>query len=287
VQDIVAGQINTFEGTNLARLPDAEKADTTTIGVVFTPTFLPALRNPILSIDYYNIKVKDYIDAFSAQETLDGCYVQGLPEFCQLIVRVNGDIASPASGVQRFTTNLDFRKAEGIEWMLAFGLDMETLGLEERWGALDFSLSGNHYINNEFKSGPTVPVTNCNGFFGNACGNPTFKTRFVQRTTWSMGDLQLSYLWRWQDNVEIETVQQAATFAAFRSIKSYSYFDLAANYMINDATKVSFSVNNVFAKKPPIVGNEAGTTATNSGNTLPSAYDNLGRVLAVGLNLRF
>ena len=46
-------------------------------------------------------------------------------------------------------------------------------------------------------------------------------------------------------------------------------------------------MQNVFNKTPPLVGNEAGSTSSNSGNTFPGDYDTLGRVFAFGLNLRF
>ena len=287
VQDIVSGQIGTFEGTNLARLPGNESADTTTAGFVWTPTFLTAIRSPVLSVDYYSIKVKDYIGAFSAQETLDGCYGAGLQQFCQQIIRVNGDIASPASGVRSFTTNLDYIKVEGIEAAASFILDMATLGLDEKWGNLAFGVNANYYLANESLSGPTVPVIDCLGYYGTSCGNPTHKFRFIQRTVWSVGDLQFSYLWRHQGSVAVEPVQVADTFAAFQKVKAYNYLDLTASWEINDAARISFAVTNIFDKNPPVLGNEAATTNANSGNTLPSAYDGVGRVMTVGLNLRF
>ena len=287
VQDIVSGQINTFEGTDLQNLPSAELADTTTAGIVWEPGFLTALRRPVLSIDYYDIEVKDYIGAFSAQETLDGCYVSGIQEFCDRVVRVNGDIASPGSGVQRYTTNLNYIRAEGVEAAVNFGLDLDTVGLDQRWGSLAFSWTGNYYLTNESRSSTTVPEIDCLGYYGTSCGNPTHEFRFVQRTTWSMGDLQLSYLWRHLGAVEIEPVQAPNTFEAFREIDAYNYIDLAASYAFNDVTKLTVSVQNVFEKDPPVLGNEAATTSANSGNTLPSAYDTLGRIFVVGLNLRF
>ena len=287
VQDIVSGQISTFEGTNLARLPGPEQADSTTVGFVWTPTYLPGIRSPVLSVDYYSIKVKNYIGAFSAQETLDGCYLKSLPEFCGQIVRVNGDIASPASGVRRFTTNLDYIKAEGIEVGASFGLDLATFGVDERWGSLAFSANANYYLANESLSGPTVPVIDCLGYYGTNCGNPTAKLRFVQRTVWTVGDLQLSYLWRHQGAAKVEPVQTVDTFAAFQQIKAYDYIDLSGSYALTDMARLSVAVTNVFNRNPPVLGNEAATTSANSGNTLPSAYDTLGRVFSVGLNLRF
>ena len=40
-------------------------------------------------------------------------------------------------------------------------------------------------------------------------------------------------------------------------------------------------------KEPPVVGNEYGGTAENSGNTFPATYDPIGRSGFVGVNLKF
>ena len=286
IQDIVSGQVSTFEGTNLARLPGPEKADTTTLGFVYQPSFLPMLKSPAISVDYYNIKIKDTIGIFSAQEVLDQCYRSGDAASCANIVRVNGDIASPASGIRLFTTNLKSSTAEGLESSVAFGVDMSTLGLDDKWGSLAFQWTGNLYLKNESQSSSANPVIDCKGFYSTDC-NPTHKFRFSQRTSWTVGDFQVSYLWRYVDAINVSPVQKAATFPAFQRIKAYNWIDLSANYAINDNVKVSVGVQNLFKKAPPVVGNEAGSTSSNSGNTFPGDYDTLGRVFAFGLNLRY
>jgi outer membrane receptor protein involved in Fe transport len=50
---------------------------------------------------------------------------------------------------------------------------------------------------------------------------------------------------------------------------------------------VQASVVNLLDKNLLVVGNEAGTTSANSGNTFPSVYDTLGRVYAIGFNVKF
>ncbi len=76
VEDITAGQINGFFGTDLNDLPDIEQADTLTFGVVFTPE-IGSLKSPVFSMDYYDIKINDYINQFGSQEILDSCYCHG------------------------------------------------------------------------------------------------------------------------------------------------------------------------------------------------------------------
>ena len=288
VQDIVSGQIGTFEGSDLLNPPKPESADTTTIGFVWTPDFLTGLKRPYLSADYYNIEIKDYIGTFGVQEILDQCYNNNDLNSCSKIIRQNGDLASPAAGVQRFTTNTDYAKAEGIELGVGFGLNLDTLGLDAKWGSLDFALTANKYLANESRSSPLVPIIDCLGYYGTQCGNPTHEVRWTQRTTWKMDALEVSYFWRHLGETKIEKPQvEAGVFKAFQKIDAYDYVDLSASYAVNDTIRISAGVKNVFDENPPIVGNEAGTTDANSGNTFPSNFDTLGRFYNIGLNLRF
>lgn len=280
--NIEAGQINTFSGTNLSRLPKPEDADTTTVGLVLTPSFLPFVKNPVLTLDYYDIKIDGYIGELSAQEVLNLCYEQGITSFCSQVRRLNGTLVEQASGIETFTQNLEYAQASGFELGVNFGLD-----LPEGWGSLNISYNGNLYSKNESQSSLVSPVIDCLGFYGNTCGNPTHKYRHTQRTTWELGDLRMSYLWRHQDSAAVEAAQSASTFPAFRTIDAYNYIDLSADYTVNDNLSVAFTVNNALEEDPPIVGGDIATTSSNGGNTFPQNYDSLGRVYTVGLNLKF
>ncbi len=287
VPDIIAGQINIFSGTNLAALPDAEEADTTTIGIVFTPSFLTFLKSPVISVDYYDISIAGFIDELGAQEILDGCYLQGIASLCSQITRVSGSLILGGSGVQAFTQNLLSADAAGVDLNVGFGLDAETFGLDEKWGSLRVSYNANFSTKNESLSSPVSNVIDCLGVYGTQCGNPSPEYRHVQRTSWTVGDMRLSYLWRHIGESKVEPTQLSATFDRFESIKAFNYIDLLASYNISEALEVSMSVNNVFDKEPPILGGEIATTASNGGNTFPQVYDPLGRVITVGFNLKF
>ncbi len=206
VQDIISGQIQTFAGSNQLALPGAEQADTTTVGMVWTPDF-EQLSNFSLSVDYYDIKVNDVIGSFSAQEVLDSCYVLGDLASCKQIRRVNGDLQDDTAGVELYTQNLSYLQAEGLEIGLNFGFDLANLG------DLQFYAKVNKYLTQESLSSPTVPVIDCKGFSGSSC-DPISYLRWVQGTTWSWNDLSLNLQWRHIGSVDKELPEQAATFAA-------------------------------------------------------------------------
>ena len=283
VEDIVSGQVNTFEGTDLTALPKPETADTITAGFVYQPDFnWGPVDGLLLSVDYYEIDIDDIIGIFGAQQVLDGCYSAGVTSECDKIVRIGGALTLPGSGVELFTTNLVNLKAEGVEVGFAFGVEMG------RAGTLDINGTYNQYLAQESQSSSITPVTDCNGFFGTTCQGPLPEARWIQRTSWNfLDDFSVSYLWRHIGSVDVETAEKANTFADFQTIGSVDYIDLTGVWRINDQIDISASIQNLFGEDPPVVGNEAADTSSNNGNTFPSQYDTLGAVYTFGFRFAF
>ena len=229
---------------------------------------------------FYDIEIEDFIGTFSGQEAMDACYVLADPNACAGIVRINGSLATSGAGLPGYNTNLSFRRAEGIEISANTGYDMGS------WGNLEFDVNANYYLTNELQSAPFSSVVDCNGYYGTTC-DPVPQLRVVQRTTWQLGDVELSYLWRHLSGMDAQTGEAAGLFPAFRSIDAYNYFDLTGAYTLNDNVRFTATVDNIFDEDPPIIGNSTGTTAFNSGNTYPSLYDVLGRVYTVGVTVNF
>lgn len=255
LQDIISGQINILQGSSLTNPPATETADTFTARFVWTPN-VSFVDNLSISLDYYDIDITDVIGEFSAQEILDQCYVAGIAAACANVKRVDDDLTALSSGIQLFTTNLAFEGAEGYELAARFGVDLDN------YGDLEFSTYINKYKTQESQSSSLTPVIDYKGYYGTTCV-PVSVFRFVQRTTWSWGDLTASLQWRHIDAVDIEPTESAGTFAAFRGI------------------------DNLTDEEPPVVGNEAADTSSNSGNTFPSNYELLGRAYTFGARLIF
>lgn len=285
VQDIAAGQINTFEGSNQANPVNPEVADTLTVGFVWRPK-VPFLNSTFITLDYYDINIKDYIGIASPQEILDDCYGAGNAASCAKIVRVNGDLATPGAGIQLYTQNLEYNRAEGFDLGIATGFNLSQLGLDQKWGSVRVTYNASLYTKNESQTLSVAPVLDCLGVYSTSC-DPVHEFRSLQRTIWSVGDWQFSYLWRHLSELNLTESQKGDVFDGFEHIDAHDYFDLAATWDMNDSVTWTFSVANVFDKDPPIIGNETGTTSYNSGNTFPSNFDTLGRVYALGVSLKY
>ncbi|HSC16314.1 MAG TPA: TonB-dependent receptor, partial [Gammaproteobacteria bacterium] len=286
VEDIVAGQINIFEGTDLTNLPTIEQADTTTVGFVWTPE-IDALLSPVFSLDYYDINIDNPIDDFAAQEILDACYQLALAVECAKVKRVGGTLTLDGSGVELLTRNKIYMQAEGIELGFSFGFDLGQ-------GDLTFSGTANKYLTHEFRSLNELPVVDCNGYFGTSCENARPEFRMIERTTWNRNALSLSMQLRHVGAVAMELPERtthnpnaANAYEPFYNLDAETYVDLYASYTFADKYLVSFGAMNVTDIDPPVVGNEAASTSFNSGNTFPSTYDVLGRVFTLQLSMQF
>lgn len=277
VQDIISGQVNAIQGTNPDSLPEAEEATTFTAGFVYSNDTLLDLS---LSVDYYDIEVDNTIGNFTAQQTLNACYTYGISSECDKINRIGGDLTVSGSGIETYTTNLSYRRAEGIEVGLNFKVGLEDMG------EFKFDTSINHYLSNERQSSEQLAIIDCLGAYGNNC-SPTPKTKWNQRITWEMNDFILSALWRHTSGINMEEAQASGAYEAFRHIDSYDYVDLFGSYKYGEHIVLTFGVDNLFEKDAPIVGNEAGSTTYNSGNTFPSSYSPLGRIYKAGLKFSF
>lgn len=289
-----AGQANITVGGNLNLKP--EKADTWTLGFVFQPDFIPGFN---ISLDYYNIKINSVIGTALPGDIITACFgtitaASASDPACTNIRRnpitggLDGDPAT-TGGLFGPTNNLGRLKTDGFDLLANWKGDI---------GFADLSLAfvGNWTRSSKFNANPADPTSlnrECVGYFSVNCSftgsiQPEFQTS--TRATFGVGDVDLSFLWRWIDAVEYEPAEVAAgngILPQFRNIPAEHYFDLTARWNASDNFSFTFTVQNLLDNKPFVVGNTAGSTSFNSGNVYPSTYDALGRRFGVGAKLTF
>jgi len=277
-----AGQISNTGGGNPNLSP--EEADTTTIGFVWEPEFVPGLS---FTLDYYKIQINKAVSSATANQVIDGCYTAALNPgfnagnpFCGLIVRnVTTGSLNGAAGVITQTSNLGTVDTDGYDLGVSYRLKLQ------KWGRVDLGLQATQVVSNGFTSLPSVARIECVGVNGPDCGGPTAKMKWSQRTTWSMGDFTAGYNWRHLGKSSIQGAP--ATLPQFASIKAFNYVDLSFAWQATKNLRMSLAINNAGDLAPPILGANVGTTATNSGNTFPQWYDVVGRAYSLGATLKF
>jgi outer membrane receptor protein involved in Fe transport len=281
-----AAQYNGFTGGNPALEP--ETADSYTVGFVATPRFLPGFS---LSVDWFNIKVKDVINTIGADTILDRCLKTGDAFFCSKIHRAPGT-GSLWIGTNGFVDDTNFNlgslETTGVDLEANYRMNLADVGVGE-YGGLSFNFVGtwtDELLTETLKGDEPY---DCAGFYGPVCLTPTPEWRHKLRTTWTTPwQVSLSGSWRYMSEVKLGTSLAEATAPLTDvRLKKQNYFDLAATWDVRNNVTLRAGVNNVFDKEPPLVGQANCPATFCSGNTFPQVYDALGRYFFFSLTADF
>ena len=286
-----AGQYNGLIGGNPNLTP--ETADTITFGFVAQPRMIPRFA---LSVDYFNIDVKDAIRGFGADAIVTECVNNKTQIACDLIHR------NPATGSLWLTSdgyitdilhNVGGIKTVGADVNASYSYKFEKLG------KLSLNLVGTYVSKYEIDNGLSKPY-DCAGYYGVTCGVPAPKWKHKARMNLSMPNgLDISANWRYAGEVKVDYTSSnpslSGSYFNFGStLKAQNYFDLSGSYSINKNANIRAGINNILDKTPPLVtsgngavGASACPTGSCNGNTWPGAYDVLGRYIYVGATLNF
>jgi len=342
IDNPTAAQANaTFTGSLNLR---PEKATTWTVGAVLRPRFINGLS---ASLDYYNIEVDHAITTPTPGDAIAACFgtitaASASSVACTQIRRnpssgaLDGD-PTQVPGLFLPLTNQGKITTDGVDLTLDYRTRLGTIFNTPAKLALNFG--GNWTRHQKFQAisftnaaFPTQSVNrDCVGFFSANCGFPAGqllpKYSFNERTTLTLGKVDLSMMWHWISHMRYEatasnciargfddgtgscagsllfngTVQSGPTSSVFfndpgnlngktvnfNKIPSFSWFDFTTRFNVNEHFDLTFTVNNILDKKPPIVGNTAGSTSANSGDTFPATYDALGRRFTAGARIKF
>lgn len=165
----------------------AETADTITLGAVFSPRFVGGLS---LSVDYYNIRIKDAIDANSTIDIQLQCYnttaSQASNPFCADISRNpnNGQITQL---VQR-QVNLSSLAVSGIDVGFNYRFDLRSFGLP---GKIDLKYDGTHILSQ------TTRFQGINGLVVNDNAGDLSQGSFKYRARATLGYTTGPFRFRW------------------------------------------------------------------------------------------
>lgn len=257
-----------------------EIADTTTVGLVFSPGGL--LDGLSLSLDYFDIEVDGYVSSVPGALSLSQCVATGNPVYCNLIQRdpVSGSLWIGNQGVidGRLTNAGSLRTA---------GLDVNASYLRPiALGSIGLALSGTKLEKREIEALPDVRSYDCAETFGTTCGQPSPTWRHKLRATWyTPADIDVSLSWRYIGSVKSDRLLPdigGEIPSVDSSIGAQNYFDLAANWRMSDKLNVSLAINNVADRTPPIIGANYILSYSNGG-TYPGLYDLLGRYIYLGI----
>jgi outer membrane receptor protein involved in Fe transport len=267
---------------------DEERAKTLTAGVVLTPRFLP---NFSLTVDYFQIKIKDAITLVPRQVTIDECAASaGTSPLCDLIVReVVGTPRPRTPGtvfqVDSFPVNAASIETRGID----VGARYRTnLGADSR---IDLAVQYTYLDRLTLQPLEGLPVENNRGQLdGDGRLGAGFKHKANASATFTNGPF--SFNWRTVYLSDIKDTlgpdEDSPLGDETNSVDDYWYHDIQARFTVGDARRLEFyvGVDNLFDKKPPVI-NQNGASNITGTETAADTYDPFGRNFYAGVSVKF
>ena len=208
-----SGQTNTIQGGNSQLTP--EIADTYTLGFVLQPTFIPRL---VMSVDAFNIKIKNTIEELSSTTIINTCANQGT--LCDLIHR------GPTGSLWFNNTNYVVATEQNIGSVMTRGADMSI-----RYdfpvgdlGKIQLGVQSTYVKDFETEPLPGGGQYDCAGYAGNTCGSPVPHWRSVQQATWQTPwyGVDFTFRWRFIGPNQMEGVSQNPQSGSFRLLSRTS-----------------------------------------------------------------
>ncbi len=293
---------------------EPEVADTYTAGLVFASPFTsPALSRARLSVDWYQIKLKNAIGvspAATIQRCLDPFYnplVSGAAgNAAQAVAAATSDACAgpvtaitydpaPGLGLGRVTasyTNEGVADISGIDAQFDWAADLGP-------GTATLNIVASYYLHYKVKELANNPLVDYTGTFGTASLGlqlGAFEYRTLTSLGYRWGAVSLGLQWQHLPSVEDSGEAQAPTPNTTGNPDPYDLFHLNGSYQLNEDIGIRFGVDNLFNREPPLTGfntNYDNTGATPGVPTLRGGmynatfYDTLGRRFYIGGNVRF
>ncbi len=283
-----------------------EKADTTGIGVVMSPQFLPGFQ---ASVDFYNIDVKGSVQAPSAQTVVDLCFA-GNTVLCNAIIRnppVAGDPISSTLGqvfmVITQPENLIGQKANGIDFEASYRFQLADI--VDAWdGEIAIRAMGSRVLTLDTQDTDGVTYDGV-GVVGGWGGIPPFsgklnapKFRGNLSVAYNGDPLTVRATFRYTGAgvygngfIECRSGCPVSTTAAptieDNHIPSMTTIDLSASYKPFEEQHIEVfgTVENLTNAQPPIIGGSR--SSTHWSGQANSDYDRVGRQYRAGIRFKY
>lgn len=250
-----------------------ETSDSTTFGIVFTPTF----ANFSLAVDYFSIKIDDQIAQLGSAQVVGGCYIgDTFPNrFCDLIERNGADALEPFSitSVRDLYVNINTQETDGWDFTARYENEFD-------FGEITFEGQAT-YTDTDTRT--LFDTAEESGFetddFNGTIGDP----EWVWNTRLSLDRGDFTYSWFMDyvgvgDNSSFEASEityQGLPGISDRKTEEVIYHDASVRW-IGDSLSVTAGIQNIFDEHPPTIS--AASLAARRGTVpLSASYDLRGR----------
>lgn len=243
-------------------LLEPERADTFTVGLVYSPAWLPGLS---LSLDYYDIQIEDAIQSLTQQQIYDQC-IRGAQSACDLITTAPGG----ATFIQQSPINIANQQNRGIDFEFVYRANFASGQLSLR-GIANYTLEASQVL-------PLAAPIDRSGEDGQFYGQLEATYRVGRFSSSLTGRLIGAGLYD-ATRVEGRDINDNHIPATF-------YLDMALSYevgLLGGESELFLNVDNLLDQPPPVAP-VATIYYQVPDNTF---YDVVGRYVTAGVRFRF
>ncbi|WP_019832858.1 TonB-dependent receptor domain-containing protein [Sphingomonas sp. PR090111-T3T-6A] len=258
-----------------------EKADTTSVGVVYRPNWLPGFA---ASVDYFNIKIDKAIYSNTAQAVINLCQ-GGDPLQCSFITR---NAANQITLIKLLPLNIGGEATRGVDFETSYTRNVSDI--VSQWsGTLNLRMVGTYVAHRTVTVGgvKTEYAGQNANFDQNSQAVPSW--RWLASATYDSDHFTASVTERfisagkinvaWVEGVDIDKNHVPAVF----------YTDLSLGFKmphLGKGAEIYFAVQNLFDRDPPVAP-IFGATGFLSTGTNGYLYDVIGRQFRGGVRFKF
>jgi iron complex outermembrane recepter protein len=251
---------------------DAETAKVWTTGIVYEPPFLEGLG---ISVDYFNVKIRDAIQQATASVLLGNCYTLENESDCEKIIRseTTGEIIE----MRDLERNIGGNDTDGIDFNVNYEHSYPDIG------RFRHNLEGTWL--NEFTNSYPSRVVEGVGVYDLGV-YPRWKFNFT--TIWGLRGVGLGfntrYIHGYRECTAANNCNQEGVAMLDHDVDANITADVFASYAVTSpagTTSLTVGVNNIADQEPPLIYN--GFLANSDSFT----YDLLGRFFYARLTQAF
>jgi iron complex outermembrane recepter protein len=224
-----------------------ETSRSRTLGLVYNPSWLTGAE---MTLDWYNVKLKNQITAISANYVLNQCYVQNVSEFCGSITRdANGQVKTLSRGY----LNLGALETSGFDLGLNYRFPKSTFG--------QFSVQTETSFTTRYRQKST-PDSDWDSYLGEYGYN---RMKSNLSLNWKRGPWSATFSTRyysavkdqcWSDTEACSNPDGTASWGTgYNRQGAMAYHNLSVGYDFPWKGQVIVGANNVFDKQPRIMLN--------------------------------
>lgn len=266
-----------------------ETSDTVTVGAVWQPSYVPGLS---MSLDYYQIKVDDYIGTiFGGVSGIVGqCFAAGAAASASAPVAVSAVAAcndpgiglsliyrDPAGNLKARAPlgNVSALETSGIDFSTRYGWNVPWAG--GMWGdTLDIAVNLTYLDSYELDG---IEYKGTAGAYNISATLPEWKANVS--LGYDLGPVRLAYSGTFID--EMDNQGNIADFAdgGYSGVDAYWYHDISGTVQATENMELFAGIRNLLDEDPPVFDNSP------DGNTDPNAYDVVGRYVFFGARFKY